>query len=1311
MDISAKLHDHTLDSLLRELISGRPVSLDDDGKTAQISDDAARAILAWFFEDQSRWTGRSSPDAAEAVVAATKKAPPVFPVTAVGVKGAIPPTYRIKSVRARHFAGLHRYNNTEDVVYSLDKDALLLEAMNGSGKTSLLNALIWVLTGQVLRSQQRPDNGDTKVDVWVDRKDDSGNDERVVAYRVPVCPNPPAEVVLAYAQKYVPFDTWVEITLADQGGNELPPLRRSIVSEGGKKPTHKGPDFSALNLPPMAYRAGTVIPGTIPYIQPGNETDIGKAIADMTGFNALSDLSKRAEGLAKYLSKQMTDEVNSRILRAVQDRQQVLERLHERITAHPALKPTTADGAEASDTKQLAGIKAVDLQAHFAALEADGFKAAQDLLGDKFNPAVPEQRQSLTNTIGGALTLTDDTEIVELTSLKRFRGLATLTPTVIQDTEGLINTLFDEYREVEDLAKNPDHAAREQLYARVGDWIHLSNAKHTHLNSCAVCGSSLEGTIDPATGKPVTDHLKRHIDTPADHLKHTLEAWGRATQARLNNELIQVLKTEMTQNFPSAPVSLMVTALTDELFARQPFKGVLSTLREQVEALCTEAEIDLPPFVEPAALDFPVSFVQTLPTLTEKLTHIHRAMAFARWREEHADAWTSAIRKIVGPKNIEDAEDDTTHLKGMLTTLNRIVAKTEPIGECLIDIKALSNLEAQKNSLVTKRKDYAATATSMKKLVGLGDLIDHQMRALHQTLHDKTEIWKNRIYLPANSAPPKLAQTLVTKTGETEFAMETDGARTPSRHVSNASDMRATLFAFLLAFWQHLRETHGGFDIIVFDDVQELFDEGNQKRLCSGLVSLARDKAQILLTSYDRTFNDRLTATMRPATDVSYQRQLILPLASNRDCVELDLYKNELDKAQKEFETSDNDHSKAADYANKLRMFLEFRLRDCLPEWRDGDDTKDTFAPYLNEIREHVKANRGPYADPAFRNLADATPYQQGSVALNLMNTAHHGDFHLITYGEVKDIEDDLKLMRKLADTAHRAFLVRLIAPSEDTTSTKPKLTVTPPLPFAQPNIIAERYLDLAAATSVTVESASDSEPFDNSFLENKALYRLATHNFGFSAKRGDDVIVEAEPSEVERDRLVVARHGNKVYAGRLIRDHVDKDRLAIVSEATDPTQRPPARFFTTDCVELHKVCGILFRGTPGRELREGAIGDAMPLDAWPTSIAVDVAYKVSGESAEPLALDGQTILGGPPMTTAELLKATEKLVALQTSDGRQVFKRVGNRAIPGREDVLIFESIGGKGDSLVLALESREGDTIAHITNARPILGVLYTP
>ncbi len=69
------LHLHTIDSLLREIVSGRPVLLGKDDETFAINDEATRAILGWFFEDRNRWSGNANDQDAWAMVEASKSTP------------------------------------------------------------------------------------------------------------------------------------------------------------------------------------------------------------------------------------------------------------------------------------------------------------------------------------------------------------------------------------------------------------------------------------------------------------------------------------------------------------------------------------------------------------------------------------------------------------------------------------------------------------------------------------------------------------------------------------------------------------------------------------------------------------------------------------------------------------------------------------------------------------------------------------------------------------------------------------------------------------------------------------------------------------------------------------------------------------------------------------------------------------------------------------------------------------------------------------------------------------------------------------
>ena len=102
-------------------------------------------------------------------------------------------------------------------------------------------------------------------------------------------------------------------------------------------------------------------------------------------------------------------------------------------------------------------------------------------------------------------------------------------------------------------------------------------------------------------------------------------------------------------------------------------------------------------------------------------------------------------------------------------------------------------------------------------------------------------------------------------------------------------------------------------------------------------------------------------------------------------------------------------------------------------------------------------------------------------------------------------------------------------------------------------------------------------------------------------------------------------------------------------------------------------------------------------------------AYRVKEQSAVPLALEGQIALGGESLNLAALDSVDDHYVAVHLSDGTTLFKRVG-KALPGELSHLrMFETIGGLGNSDVLAV-GKDHPGVATVVHAVLILGVLYT-
>jgi hypothetical protein len=117
---------------------------------------------------------------------------------------------------------------------------------------------------------------------------------------------------------------------------------------------------------------------------------------------------------------------------------------------------------------------------------------------------------------------------------------------------------------------------------------------------------------------------------------------------------------------------------------------------------------------------------------------------------------------------------------------------------------------------------------------------------------------------------------------------------------------------------------------------------------------------------------------------------------------------------------------------------------------------------------------------------------------------------------------------------------------------------------------------------------------------------------------------------------------------------------------------------------------------------------EAVLVDGGDVLKRIEIAFRVVDDSAVPLALKRQVVLGGARIELDELGRHKDALVALTLDDGSSIFKRVG-AVLPGELDHLRqFESIGGLGSSQVLSI-GKPHRGFPGVRNARTIIGVLY--
>ncbi len=160
---------------------------------------------------------------------------------------------RLAKVVAHRFGGVHAYGTPDsppsDFVFELREPITLFDGWNGAGKTSLLNTVIWCLTGKVLRPQRQPESAQEEFSGLFVRSIDD-NDETTSHALTPITPLPNPDYYMPPVGKPIPVDSWVELTFIDQDGNLLPPVRRTQLRTPRGKITETQSGFDTLGVDP-----------------------------------------------------------------------------------------------------------------------------------------------------------------------------------------------------------------------------------------------------------------------------------------------------------------------------------------------------------------------------------------------------------------------------------------------------------------------------------------------------------------------------------------------------------------------------------------------------------------------------------------------------------------------------------------------------------------------------------------------------------------------------------------------------------------------------------------------------------------------------------------------------------------------------------------------------------------------------------------------------------------------------------------------------------------------------------------------------
>lgn len=1293
-----QLHLHTLDSLIADLVSGRAVKKG-TSELFILPDERTRSALDWYRKKgAAAWTANVSAPHCDNIVDAILRAPPELPALTARPANANRRRLRLKKLEAHRFAGLHKFGTPsaapENYVHEFTSPLTLFEGRNGSGKTSLLNAIIWALTGEMLRPQREPE---AAKDFECSVAAVGDGDEQTIHKLSPLTPMPHVEQYRP-DQPWIPADTWVELTFIDETGAVLPAIRRmqSRSQQGILKET--SPDLSALGIDPIAVRIGTIMPGLLPLIKVGSESELGRAVSQLTGLSALVDLAGHVRRAKTKIDKEFVKAKTSERDQADKDYGTTKSDFEKILSAHPNLKPTQAVPLP-SDDKDIEQILDGVVK-HFERLKTAAFESAREILSESFDPTSPALLSDLEKNIGRALERVSQPQ--DLTSASRLEVLRQLTPEQLDSAQEKIQDILTEAEALEALAQNPSTAARTRLYARVATWIADHPDPQRRDDACVVCGGSLEYAIDPVTGKLIKNHL-HEASLDAALLSRTLSQWAENAQGDLMRDMPESLRAEMALDLPAHPCDLLRSAFVDELFGFELFGGVLKDLKSKTAFAFDDVAKDRAALADAISITLP----KECGSLAGALKRLDRAIQFARWSMDNETLAHKIVARVLGRMPKEDESSENITLTGKLLNLEAIVKGAQPISDALTQCGRLQKHLETRRAAEKRLREYDTASAALKNLVDLGQLADEQVDQLRKMLRNDAAHWRSRIYLGAfPDTAHELVDTGMGRKGELDLVVRAGGVSAPAQHVTNASALRASLVAFFLAFWEHVLKERGGLTTLVFDDPQELLDDENRERLAAALAPLVAAGAELVVTSYDPRFCARVSRLSIPG---GVDHLEVHPATRQQPRVRTTLPLPIITQRKRLFEADRNAEEPARDFADGCRVFFEAKLGDMFDDPAHASWTianpDPTLATFVQRLRQWVKAGpQGMFSAHVFRRFVDHTALIDGSSVIVLMNKAHHGRRQEIRAADVGQCADDLSELLELVEQMYEECYRwrRRDAPENHSSTVAP-----PALAANNPALDVLICPDLAAFTQHAPSSETQEalERLDPHTLDDTVVFYLRRPNFGFAAPAGSLAIVKATPGPAVDRRLVVARHGDTIYARRLVRD-VNTGIIGLTAEIPDPRTRTPKTIILPEIeVAIHQVVGIIFDHSV--VVAQGQ-DEALQVDVGDALNCVKIAFRVADDSAVPLALEKQVVFGGERIELGELGVHKGALVALTLEDGSSIFKRVG-AALPGELSHLRqFESIGGLGSSQILAVgKSHKG--FRSVTSARAVFGVLY--
>ena len=1196
--------------------------------------------------------------------------------------------WRLARLEASGFGGLNVFGGPPFVV-EVGCQNWCLEGQNGSGKTALASAIVWALTGYrccdeegigLERGLRTPVHDDSRVQI--------GDWPAIVAY-----PSNASKLTTA-------AETWVRLTFLNPDGNSAEAYRRLVAAPGA------GPVFEARIAPellgaPQLLEIGLLMPARLARIGFGEKSQtIYEAVKLLTGLDQLAAIAQGAFSLS-HKSKRFLKYAADNGIQAIEARMQLyLDRANEEAKKASFDLKVAGKREDKGYAQELRGIakKASDQAAtHLAVLASD--------IADTLDTNNATNRTEIKGAVSVARGILQES-FKGVTVFDAWKALR------VAHDEASFQTIPDVLRGAKeklaeaigwDKRQSEDHKLRlKALAARF-----FKPASHEHEDAdCPLCESKLSG------------EKRRALAAELDELKTASAAAERRLAdvcAELEKKIRDTVPAGINAHFDllaeMQPRDAFLQAAKERFVEAQPFSTVLTGMAKFASDAATKIAQRLPEFSHTTALsrgEVPTA----AQTLWKYCGNAERISTLVGWWHIHREQFVSGWNEL---KGVAPAGGDfpPASLAGKLSSLEAGLEKATPLDDLA---KALNDAATQADRWLPIYEQQRVRETIAETLDPLKDLrlfvatetarsissLSGRIKAVLERIH-----FRDRLSFDGAALSKKTVQVA----GSFDRGIRIDASL-----VANSSWLRATLWAFVLALREQAIETAGAnpFPLMVLDDPQVTFDPRNKRKWAEELAKLGNadpaspEATQLVLITHDRQFFQMLVNSEK----LTGQQGLVVRLCDTSKVATI-IYGDRLARAYEEAIAS-NDDEKAHAYVLKVRTYCEDLLKIMLRA--EGPEVCDMA---LDELVKLMKLRREgsvpPFTNLAFRKLLDLIGGGGGGKALGFINDAHHKFDGTIGIAQAIDVKAFWeKQLQSLLHTCFKIFAEfeayvgepRLFAWMDNVVEL-PKgnaAEMKKPL-FEYTGIAAAARTDGRAGDGlITMADLSEAQTVT---LHNHDAYQLAAGTLDPVADIGD-VIIVSNYAKVHARNLVVTAFENQLLARRYNETEIHPRIAVLTGQATDPMAVAQPVIAPKERITMRKVVGTLFAKSkvPIPPMAENvefvALADLSVVHAMLRDAKL---FKVSGRSAEPVALEGQFIMTQPiGMSSATIAQMEGRLVIAIDENGGRYFKRFRRRGA-----LIVLESLNPDGTSPAELLSVQGEQGFPKLDKLLEVVGVLF--